>query len=62
MATDRQMLKQVLRDLSNLNCTFFACEGSASNKVKDGLTCSRCWIEHDLRQHLKTTTAKGGKR
>jgi hypothetical protein len=60
--TDRQLLKETLKMLIKQDCTFWACEGSAKDRVEDMKTCSICWQAHLIREHLKNTSAKGRKR
>lgn len=60
MRGDRAVLKEALRTLrDHIPCLPGAfCDGSWANRVEHMHTCTKCWLEHDIRQHLKKKKRK----
>ena len=53
MEVTKKQIRDWIRDLESLPCSFWACEGSHSNRIKEGMTCRKCWVVFEMRQLLK---------
>ena len=49
----KKQMKIWIRILDKLPCTFWGCEGSRKNNIKDAITCTKCMVVHEMREAVK---------
>ena len=52
MEVSKKRIREWIEGIESLDCVFWACEGSAKNKVENMKTCRKCWIAYEMRQLL----------
>ena len=45
-------MKDWIRELESVECSFWACEGSHKDKIQDMVTCRKCRVIYEMRQAI----------